>query len=205
MAAPRHIKPDTLKVFTQWLRDQGADVLSPLNQWELLRFVANGQTSILYTQKSGRLTWTGETEKAWDCFKNRGKWSPGPKTKKRPEGMQRAQYLEALVARDGQTCWFCGCLLDWLEMTIEHLVSKSVGGPNHLDNFVLACEPCNSEAHTMSVAEKVTLRSSKSGVTSGQITRAQAARIAREFSHPAHGPSLREDIAKAIEEHESGG
>jgi len=154
MAAPYHVNKAQLKIFTQWLRDRGADVLAPMNQWELIRFVANEETSVLYTQKSGRLTWTGETEKAWDCFKGKGQWMPGTAKKRKPKG----QYIEALIRRDGPTCWYCRTMLDFVEMTTEHLVARSSGGPHHMDNLVIACQPCNERAHTMSVPEKIILR-----------------------------------------------
>ena len=150
MPAPRKFRSGEAEIFIQWLKDRGADVLAPMSQWEVIRFVANGETSVIYQRKDGRLTWTGQGGAAWGAFKGRRQWMPGKRVKRKG----RKQHIEALVARDGQTCWYCGFLLEWEEMTVEHMVSLSSGGPNHLDNLVIACEPCNQEAHTKSVSEK---------------------------------------------------
>ncbi len=157
MPSPRRLRPHEIETFTQWLRDRGADVLVPMSEWEVLRFVANDQTSILYRNKNDELTWTGEADKAWAAFKGRRKWQAG-KTTASGNSKRRPQKLHALITRDGKACWFCFQELEDSEITIEHLVARSSGGPNHLDNLVIACEPCNAKAHTMSVAEKVALR-----------------------------------------------
>ena len=40
-------------------------------------------------------------------------------------------------------CFFCGCLLSRRTMTFDHLLPRSKGGRNELENLVLACCPCN--------------------------------------------------------------
>lgn len=68
-------------------------------------------------------------------------------------------YARKVVAlRDGPGCWYCGG--DTI-LTIEHLVPRAYGGPNHPSNYVLACAPCNHDAGCLSVAEKVRMREIK--------------------------------------------
>lgn len=68
-------------------------------------------------------------------------------------------FYHAIVQRDGPNCWFCDCELDDMNRsTMEHLVAESKGGPDCIENFVIACHPCNNNVGTLSVAEKVRYR-----------------------------------------------
>lgn len=46
-------------------------------------------------------------------------------------------------------CWYCGCgLIDTptyhpLQLTLDHLIPRSVGGTNEDENLVFACRRCN--------------------------------------------------------------
>ena len=42
--------------FTEWLLARGAEVPSPKSEWEVMRFVYNGQTRIIYKNKHGALS-----------------------------------------------------------------------------------------------------------------------------------------------------
>ena len=47
-----------------------------------------------------------------------------------------------LVIRDGRRCAYCG--LEKVPLEIDHIIPKSRGGPNRLQNLVLSCKECNS-------------------------------------------------------------
>jgi len=47
----------------------------------------------------------------------------------------RAQVL----MRDQNTCYYCGQYAD----TVEHLIERSKGGTDSMDNLVAACKKCN--------------------------------------------------------------
>jgi hypothetical protein len=47
----------------------------------------------------------------------------------------RAQVLK----RDQNTCYYCGQYAD----TCEHLIERSKGGTDSMDNLVAACKKCN--------------------------------------------------------------
>jgi 5-methylcytosine-specific restriction endonuclease McrA len=49
-----------------------------------------------------------------------------------------------LYKRDGFKCQYCGCRPGSEELTIDHVVPKSHGGPTTWENCVLACVACNS-------------------------------------------------------------
>lgn len=61
----------------------------------------------------------------------------------------------SLAQRDGEVCHWCGADLDITikgtkspsppRATLDHVVPRSAGGPNRLDNLVLSCQPCNEE------------------------------------------------------------
>jgi 5-methylcytosine-specific restriction endonuclease McrA len=51
--------------------------------------------------------------------------------------------IRKLIRDFGDTCWYCGCSLTKETRTIEHIVARSMGGKNRLDNLRLACDYCN--------------------------------------------------------------
>ena len=62
---------------------------------------------------------------------------------KRSRGMRSAERREmhsALVERDGPKCHYCG-VADG--PSLDHVIPRSLGGRNVIDNFVLACTKCN--------------------------------------------------------------
>ena len=58
-----------------------------------------------------------------------------------------------LLRRDGKACFYCGGLM--LKPTIEHILSKSLGGSDNTQNLVLACEQCNHEMGNLPVNVKI--------------------------------------------------
>lgn len=69
----------------------------------------------------------------------------------------RIARLAYLVARDGDGCFYCSNRLDFAACTIEHLVARAAGGPDHASNLVLSCPGCNAHAGHLSAAEKMRL------------------------------------------------
>lgn len=52
-----------------------------------------------------------------------------------------AKRIDRLIARDGARCRYCGTREGPFEC--DHVIPVSRGGPNRLDNLVVACAPCN--------------------------------------------------------------
>lgn len=69
----------------------------------------------------------------------------------------RLARIAYLMARDGNGCLYCGRDLTAETATVEHVVPKAHGGPDHASNLALSCGPCNAAAGHLSAAEKVRL------------------------------------------------
>lgn len=59
---------------------------------------------------------------------------------------------EAIVQRDGSTCYLCGNGLRPSQVTLDHVVALTRGGPHSQDNLRVACRSCNSSKGTMDLA-----------------------------------------------------
>lgn len=151
---PSSFTEKALAKFVAWLKERGAEVVDGTNEWELLRFWANGKVHILFRNKSGRLTWTGETGLAWRMSRTNGPWS-GTERKKANGSNAR---LRAVVERDGGDCFYCWKDLGLRNVTLEHLVPAAHGGPSHLSNLVAAHADCNQDAGVLSAMEKIRIR-----------------------------------------------
>lgn len=145
--------------FASWLRSQGAEVLAPTSEWELLRFRCGHGTGIVYTDAKGNLTWTDAAKQARAAWKT-GDALPGAPKKVRRQPRDRVT-VKALLHRDGKRCFYCPAKLTLDDATVEHLIPLTCGGTNHIANKALACAPCNIEAGHLSVMEKIKLRERK--------------------------------------------
>jgi hypothetical protein len=67
--------------------------------------------------------------------------------------IDRAKKVRYLLKRDGPVCHYCGTRLATEatakggrlenQVTLDHIIPRSRGGGNHLENFVLSCPGCN--------------------------------------------------------------
>lgn len=51
--------------------------------------------------------------------------------------------LRALRWRFGGCCAYCGEIVPFGEETRDHIIPRSKGGTNHIDNIALSCRSCN--------------------------------------------------------------
>lgn len=58
-----------------------------------------------------------------------------------------------LYKRDAFTCQYCGAAMPTPELTIEHILPRSRGGPTSWENCVAACKDCNSRKADMTPPE----------------------------------------------------
>lgn len=145
-----------LPQFKDWLRSAGAEVLEPTNEWEVLRFRAGGSTAVIYRNKANQLNMGRDAEKALTAFLSGQSWSAGVKTTRRSVTV----HERALLKRDGPNCFLCWHPLG-ADITVEHLVPVTAGGPNHMANFVLAHHDCNGQMGSKSVMEKIAMREAR--------------------------------------------
>lgn len=162
--------------FAAWLSSNGAEIRTPTNAYEVIRYLAfmpggtKAQTHIVYAKETGRLTFAGVTREHYEAFlageKIAGMFvskldekTDGPSNPPRDKSVvsKTAVRRERLLERDGDECWFCGDPMGD-DCTIEHLVPRSKGGVNHLDNFALAHRKCNADAADKPLVDKLALR-----------------------------------------------
>lgn len=144
------------KEFGAWLTARGAEVLKPTNEWEVARFRAGGIVSIVYENAKGAISCVGpHAVHALSAFQKGRPWAAPAQTKRK--AVKTSVTLNTLLQRDGEDCFFCGLPLGD-DVTVEHLVPRVHGGPNHISNYVLAHVACNQLVGHMSAAEKVRQR-----------------------------------------------
>lgn len=68
---------------------------------------------------------------------------------------QRSRLRAVVLVRDGGRCWLCGKLG---ATTIDHVIPRSLGGPDTLDNLRAAHGSCNSARGTKLPPAPVTSR-----------------------------------------------
>jgi hypothetical protein len=141
----------SLDAFQKRLIEAGAEMLAPTNPYEVMRFRSSKGVGVIYTGKRGE-TWNAEARAARDALGGGGSLAPV-----RVQGRRKGRdTVDALLVRDGDGCFFCGAPLDG-DITVEHLVAVSHGGPNHISNLFLAHAECNRLAGHMSSPEKVAI------------------------------------------------
>lgn len=145
-------KRPAIAEFAKRVTAAGGELLGPTNPYEVLRFRTSHGVGVIYSGKRGE-TWNVEAIAARDHLQT-GKGSFAPVTVK---GRRKDKgTVAALIARDGDTCFFCGLPLEG-DVTVEHLVAVAHGGPNHISNLFLAHAECNQRAGHMSAPEKIGL------------------------------------------------
>lgn len=148
----------TLPRFRAWLVERGSEIRAPTNEWEVLRFLAPEGIAIVYRRQDNTLTWTGPAKAAYEAFLHQKPWRAMDRApRQRLKASQHRRHVIDLMARDGDTCAYCGQPLNHDTATIEHFVALTSGGPNHMANKMLACVDCNSTASHLSVREKLEL------------------------------------------------
>ena len=139
--------------FKTYLEKSGAVLVRTTNQYELVRFKTLNGTSVVYRNKKGVFTFTGEAEEAYDKMLKKGVWVIIP------NGLKiKAQTLKDIIERDGEDCFYCGCKTTDKDRTIEHILSVAHGGNNNINNLSLSCKKCNVIAGSKPIVEKIAFR-----------------------------------------------
>lgn len=140
--------------FSQWVINNGGQILAVTNPYELVRFRGRGQTHVVYKSKGLRIGFSSEDcAKAFKSFQRGGAMRLAERD---PKYSKSATLVANLIERDGNTCVYCEAVFcDELPPTLEHFVGRSHGGPDHMSNYALACEPCNKKVGNLPVVEKI--------------------------------------------------
>ena len=164
--------------FAAWLAKNGAEVGIPTNPYEVIRYRAywcgskRACTHVVYAKENGLLTFTSGSADHYAAFLRNDTLTPqepratepaNPRPHKGEDAESKGEKLRRkLLARDGDECWFCGLAMG-ADCTIEHLVARSKGGANRLDNYALAHASCNHKAANLPLVAKIELRAQLRG------------------------------------------
>lgn len=143
--------------FRAWLEANGSAILATTNPYEVLRFQTPEGVGVIYSDRGGRLSYTGGAREALAAFLNSQAWRCGPRTTRRGGQRRRAHLIATIAERDGWGCCYCGNELTEETATIEHVVARTFNGPDHPANIVLAHQQCNAAAAHLSVRAKIEL------------------------------------------------
>ena len=153
-----------MSAFTDFLQARGSQVLATTNPYEVMRFTgSDGSPCVIYRKESGILRWSDRAREAYQAFSTGTPWRAVEKVKRSAKRSKRMNLLKTLADRDGVACFYCSDAGILEEMTVEHFVPVSSGGPNHISNMAIACRACNSEAGHLCVSEKMKLAMRKRG------------------------------------------
>ena len=142
-----------LPAYRDWLSRNGAQVLEPTNEWEVVRFKSGDETCITYRNRTGGIKHSGLTaEFALKSFLHAKSWRAATPTCRRKS---MSPMVATLRKRDGGLCFFCQRQVDEGSESVEHLVNITHGGPNHISNLFLAHVSCNQKAGHLSAMEKI--------------------------------------------------
>jgi hypothetical protein len=140
--------------FSAAITAAGGEVLATTNPYEVMRFRTKHGVGVVYVNAKGARTWNEEALRAQSHLKaNEGSLAPVKVFGRRSATAEVPRILE----RDGLNCFFCGLKLG-SDITVEHLVARAHGGPNHISNLFLAHKDCNLRAGHLSAPEKIAIR-----------------------------------------------
>lgn len=141
--------------FRAWLDERGAQVFAQTNPYEVIRFSTPEGVGVIYRKLNGSLSFTGGSKHALVCFLDQRPWRGCERAKPGQTERRRLNLVRSIAERDGWSCAYCKGDLTEDTATVEHFVSRTHGGPDHIANIVLAHGQCNAEAGHLSVREKI--------------------------------------------------
>ncbi|SFA81827.1 MULTISPECIES: HNH endonuclease [unclassified Bacillus (in: firmicutes)] len=68
--------------------------------------------------------------------------------------MNRISIKKEVLERDNYTCQMCGFSGASVNLGIHHIIPKSSGGPDSIDNLTTICNNCNYSTHKLALKEK---------------------------------------------------
>ena len=76
---------------------------------------------------------------------NVSKWKPPEILQLRSQSRWKmpSEVRRMVLARDEETCWYCGACGDDIDITVDHWIPLCRGGTNKTVNLVCACSECN--------------------------------------------------------------
>ncbi len=155
MSLPPTLAQFNQEKFSSWIYARGANLIPPTNEWEVLRFQTERGIGSIHKNKQGKLHFNAEAELTFYAYFAKHSWRAFPSAG-RPNKFLLSLKTQ-LAFRDGWTCCYCQTALDETTATLEHFLSLTHGGTNHIANLGLACQLCNQAAGNLPVRQKLTL------------------------------------------------
>lgn len=130
----------------------GANIIENSNNpYEVARFIANGETCVIYEGKKGC---SGNNPLANKIIKNYYEKKLINIQDEKREPLKK-KFYKKLMERDGNLCFYTGKELNDDNSSIEHLIPLSKGGKNNLDNLVLCLKEENAKMANLPLVEKI--------------------------------------------------
>lgn len=68
--------------------------------------------------------------------------------------IKRIKILDKLCKRFGKKCWYCSTpFTNYKEVEIDHIVPRSKGGTDDIENLAVACRMCNQAKYYFDLDE----------------------------------------------------
>lgn len=146
------MKKKTFKTIDDYVSVIGADIIENSNNpYEVIRFIANSDTCVIYEGKKGLKGNNDLANKIIDGFYN-NELIKLDKEKREP---LKRKFYNKIIERDGNLCFYTNKELSLENASIEHLIPLSKGGKNNLDNLVLCLKEENLKMGDTSLVEKI--------------------------------------------------
>jgi hypothetical protein len=116
----------------------------------------------------------------------------------RKQDPTKLSLAQAVVARDGEDCAWCGLALkadDW-GVTLDHVIPRSQDGLWEVDNLLLACDRCNSRRGAKSAAKWLGHCRARGLAVKVAVVEAAIARAAE--LRPELGPAFQADLNASL-------
>ena len=113
-----------------------------ISDWRAIRLLMNGRAHIVSNFETG-------VQSVWDeAFTSVSQTIYIPATLRLNKYVHKKWKAprfrkKVLFNRDGWKCQYCGVLLNWANITIDHVLPSSRGGATSWLNCATACRPCN--------------------------------------------------------------
>ena len=104
--------------------------------------------------------------------------------KKKKSANTRAEIKKILVEQFGLKCWGCNYTPpDERHLHLDHIIPKSDGGWNEIDNYALLCQPCNNKKSNTMTLSGLRKQNEKEGYTADNepVNLKEALRWTREY------------------------
>ena len=67
-------------------------------------------------------------------------------------------FKRRLIRKQGGVCWYCRSVLNLATATLDHVIPRSLGGPDSPRNLVAACHSCNQKKRDSVLKEKIPMK-----------------------------------------------